>query len=294
MTPRELILATTKRFRAAGIPDPETDSALMLSALIGIPPLRLRMDLENEIDGDILRRMDQMVTRGERREPLQYILGEAPFCGRMFAVKPGSLIPRPETEELCRWAIEEITKISSPVILDLCSGSGCIGLTIQMERPDAKVTMLDISEEAMAVAKENMARFQLSVRMICGDLFSPLDEEKFDLIVSNPPYIPEKDCATLQPEVKYEPMIALNGGADGLFYYRSIAREGKRYLNSGGRLLMEVGDGEAEDVVTLLLENGWERPIIRRDMMHKKRMVSATVFHSREENNKPENRMEKV
>ena len=144
MTPRALILEITGRFRRAGIPDPETDSALLLSALLGVAPLRLRMDVDTLLSEETLREMESMAARREKREPLQYILGEAPFCGRMFEVNEGTLIPRPETEELCRWALESIRGIPSPTVLDLCSGSGCIGLTIKAERPDAQESRLPV------------------------------------------------------------------------------------------------------------------------------------------------------
>ena len=277
MTPRELILATAARLRTAGIPDPATDSALMLSALLGKAPLALRLDMETVVPAEAMQRMEQWTGRREAREPLQYILGEAPFCGRMFLIGPGALIPRPETEELCRWGLEKIARISAPLVLDLCSGSGCIGLTIQLERPDAHVTLLDLSADAMAAAEKNRKKFQTEVRMVRGDLFSPLEGEKFDLILSNPPYIPEADCQRLQPEVRFEPLTALNGGADGLDFYRRIAESGKSFLHRGGMLMMELGDGEAEAVRALLLANGWEQPEIRLDMQGKKRMIAAAV-----------------
>ena len=145
MTPAVLLRETAARFRAAGVPDPETDASLLLSFLIGQPPLALRLDTETALSDTVLESYAALAARREAREPLQYITGEAPFCGHLFFVDPRVLIPRPETEELCAWALERMP-VSGPCrVLDLCCGSGCIGITLAAARPAWEITLSDCS-----------------------------------------------------------------------------------------------------------------------------------------------------
>ena len=273
MTPRELILQISARLKAAGVPDPTTDSALMLSRLTERPPLELRMDMETEITASTLAQMEALAQRRCKREPLQYILGEAPFFGRMFEIAPGALIPRPETEELCRWALEQLEPGGSPSILDLCAGSGCIGLTMKLERPEAEVTLAELSDEAIRTAERNRDRFGADARILKSDLFSAVAGKRFDLILSNPPYIPSGECPGLQREVLYEPLMALDGGADGLAFYQRIAAEAGAFMKAGGCLMMELGDGEAGKVKQMLAEAGWRNIEVRQDLAGKQRMI---------------------
>ena len=215
MTYRELIRCTAKRFQAAGIPDPENDAALLLSHLTGKPALELRLDSNTEPDPDVLSAYGELTENRLRRIPLQYLLEEAPFYGRIFKVDPRVLIPRPETALLCEWALDTLRGVSSPRVLDLCCGSGCIGLTIKAEHPDSDVTLSDISSDALNVTAVNAVRLALDVSIRQSDLFQDLSGIRFDLIVSNPPYIRSSDCNTLQPEVMKEPRLALDGGKDG-------------------------------------------------------------------------------
>ena len=241
MTPCALLRETTRRFREAGIPDPETDGALLLSFLLGKPPLSLRLDTETELSPDMLDSFDTLVRRRLDREPLQYITGEAPFYGRMFFVDRRVLIPRPETEELCAWALENLPASDSCRVLDLCCGNGCIGLTLAAERPHWDVVLADCSPDALEVAVLNASRLDLSVSFHQGDLTEGLADNSFDCIVSNPPYIPSAECAALQPEVLQEPSLALDGGTDGLDFYRRLAAEWEKHVRPGGLLLLEIG-----------------------------------------------------
>ncbi len=276
MTPRFLLRETAKRFLSAGIPDPETDSALLLSFLTGRKPLLLRLDSETELPEDVLDDFEELAIRRLRREPLQYITGEAPFFGRMFFVDERVLIPRPETEELCSWSLD-ILPSSGAEILDLCCGSGCIGITIAAERPSLRVTLADCSREALDVAAENARRMNVSIGLHCGDLTEKLPSSFFDLIVSNPPYIPSAECLCLQPEVRAEPSLALDGGPDGLSFYRRIASETSRILKKGGLLLLELGYGEAEAVSDLLLSAGFTGISVRKDPRGIPRMLLAEL-----------------
>lgn len=275
MTPCALLRETARRFREAGIPDPETDGALLLSFLLGKPPLSLRLDTETELSPDMLDSFDTLVRRRLDREPLQYITGEAPFCGRMFFVDRRVLIPRPETEELCAWALENLPASDSCRVLDLCCGSGCIGLTLTAERPHWDVVLADCSPDALEVAALNASRLDLSVSSHQGDLTEGLADNSFDCIVSNPPYIPSAECAALQPEVLQEPSLALDGGTDGLVFYRRIADEAAKVLKPEGLLMLELGFGEAEPVSALLAAEGFTEIAVLNDFSGIPRMLSA-------------------
>ena len=275
MTPARLLRETAARFRAAGIPDPETDGALLLSSLCGKPPLFLRLDTDTELDPAILESFRALESRRLSREPLQYIMEETPFCGRLFHVDPRVLIPRPETELLCAWALEQLPPASDAAVLDLCCGSGCIGLTLAAERPSVRLTLSDLSPDALDVARLNADRLGLSVSLRCADLAAGLSAASFDCVLSNPPYIPSGDCPALQPEVLREPSMALDGGPDGLSFYRRIASESAVVLKERGFLLMELGDGEADPVQALLRAAGFENIRVRKDLRGLDRMILA-------------------
>ena len=275
MNPRSLLLDTAARFRAAGIPDPETDSALLLSFLTGQAPLSLRLDSDTELSAEILESFSDMAERRLAREPLQYITGEAPFFGRVYQVDSRVLIPRPETEELCAWALETLPVSDSCRVLDLCCGSGCIGLTLAAERPSLQVTLSDCSRDALDVVAANAARFSLQVSLRCGDLAEGLPPASFDCVVSNPPYIPSAECGVLQPEVLREPSLALDGGADGMDFYRRISDECLRILRPDGILLLELGYGESDAVSSLLAAAGFTGITVRKDISGIARMMLA-------------------
>ncbi|QTE68492.1 peptide chain release factor N(5)-glutamine methyltransferase [Clostridiales bacterium] len=275
MNPRSLILEMTRRFRAAGIPDPEFDSAALLASLCGRNPLSLRLDMETEIDQETEDRYRSLCARRIRREPLQYITGESRFCGYSFAVTPSVLIPRPETELLCEWAVEKIPVDASPRILDLCCGSGCIGITLKLRIPSSAVYMSDLSSAAADVARRNAERLSADVSVGTGDLFENIRDRNFDLIISNPPYIPENECSLLQEEVKKEPLTALDGGNDGLDFYRRICREAPDYLRRGGILMFELGDGQHSAVGKMMEESGFQSVEIRKDFRQISRMISG-------------------
>ena len=275
MTPYQLLRKTSEQFRNAGIPDPETDSALLLSSLCGSSPLRLRLDTDTQLDDSVLDSFSLLVQQRLCRTPVQYILHEAPFCGRSFYVDSRVLIPRPETELLCLWALG-LPLLPGMKILDLCCGSGCIGLTIAASRPDLSVTLSDISRDALDVAALNAARYNLDVQLCQSDLSSAFSSGSFDLIVSNPPYIPTADCSDLQAEVLKEPLIALDGGKDGMYFYRRIVSESSDILKQDGILLMELGINEAPHVRFLLERNGFTDIKIRNDLNGIERMILGT------------------
>jgi len=273
MTPCELIRRTSARFRSVGIPDPENDGALLLASLSGGSPLSLRLDTDTVLDSSLLSCYEQLVQKRLTRFPLQYILGEAPFCGQVFSVDRRVLIPRPETELLCCWAREMLANSHRPRILDLCCGSGCIGLSLKAACPDAVVTLSDLSADALAVAAENGRRLGLEVELHQGDLLEGFPSSSFDLIVCNPPYIPSSDCEVLQPEVLFEPRMALDGGPDGLDFYRRLVMSAASVLVPGGALLMELGIHESAAVSALLSVSGYDHIEIRKDLAGIDRMI---------------------
>lgn len=280
MTPCSLLRSTAQEFRSAGIPDPETDSALLLASLCGCSPLSLRLDTETDLLPPVIDAFSFLAKRRLSREPLQYILQEAPFCGRMFFVDPRVLIPRPETELLCRWALT-LPLSGSASVLDLCCGSGCIGLTMALERPDLCVTLSDLSQDALDVTAINAERFGISPHLLKSDLTAGMKASSFHLIVSNPPYIPSDDCTLLQPEVLQEPVMSLDGGFDGLDFYRRIIDDAPRILQENGMLLMELGYGEAAAVADLLERHGFSNIEIRKDYCGIERMILASVSSRR-------------
>lgn len=222
----------------------------------------------------------EMTTRLLQHEPVQYVTGEAWFCGFRFSVDKNVLIPRPETEELVEWVISNCKfPLSELSILDIGTGSGCIPISLKRRLRKANVSAVDISKEALAVAQKNANTLGTDVQFTLLDI---LDEEKwaslpmFDIITSNPPYVPEKDKATMQPNVlQYEPAVALFvPDDDALLFYRTIARFAKQHLNQGGQLYFEIHEDLGEAVVKLLEAAGFSSEI-KKDMQQKDRMVRS-------------------
>ena len=296
MNTREMIREAARELREAGVPDPEYDSAALLSRVTGLPPLVLRIGAEKEPTTEQTEAFREMIRRRKDREPLQYIEGKAWFARREFTVGPGALIPRPETALLAEWAEEWLKnrreaglrrkesgggdasgdgEAPDAEVLDLCCGSGCLGITLRKDCPGIRCTMTDISPEALEIARENDRSHRTGCEILQGDLFSPVTGRRFDLILSNPPYIPTEECGGLQPEVLREPGIALDGGADGMDFYRRIAEEAKSHLKAGGALLLEAGIREAGPIEALLRAQGAEYTEIRKDFSGIDRMVLA-------------------
>lgn len=280
MNARQMLRSAAEELRQAGVPDPEYDSGMLLSEVTGRPHLELRAGMGPDPTEEQAARYAQLIARRKAREPLQYLLGSVIFRSREILTGPGALIPRPETAELAEWAGAWIRQKAGAApkdmrILDLCCGTGCIGISLQTDFPEAEVTLTDLSDEALAIARANLLKYGLTCRTGQGDLFAPTEGEKFHLIVSNPPYIPTEECGTLQAEVLREPRMALDGGADGLDFYRRIAREAPAYLEKGGAVMMEFGIGEEEAIGRLMTEGGAARTGIRRDAAGICRMILA-------------------
>ena len=230
--------------------------------------------------------IDSMVNRRRRREPLQYILGDTDFLGLKISVGSGVLVPRPETELMGEYAVKalssQLSALSSKnhrtTILDLCTGSGCLALAIAHAFPDSTVSAVDISEDALKYARRNAESNNINnIKFISGHLFDALEKDiVFDFIISNPPYIMSKDIETLQPEIKdWEPINALDGGDDGMDFYRNIISEARSYLKDNGMIMFELGVDCADSVSVMFEESGYSQITIKKDYAGIERIISA-------------------
>ena len=252
----KLLQWTADYFRDKGIESPRLDAELLLSATLEMDRVALYVNFERPLNADELTRYREKVRRRADREPLQYIVGETEFWSLPFTVNPSVLIPRADTEVLVEEALKRIDGCSN--VLDIGTGSGAIAVALAHDEPELLVTALDCSEDALKVARDNASRNGVAERITCltGDLGS-LPPGPFDMIVSNPPYIPSRDWEQLMPEVRdHEPRLALDGGDDGLEAYRRIAVQAVQVLSPGGWLLVEVGIGQAAVVNKLFRAAG--------------------------------------
>ena len=227
-----------------------TEARLAVSDMAEIPYNRLNKYKASPFPAALMPRLEELVSRRKSGEPLQYILGKWEFMGLSFYTRPCALIPRQDTETLC----EEALSIGGKTLLDLCCGTGCIGVSLA-KLGGFEVTFGDISRGCIDLARENAALNGVAGSFVLTDMFGNISGS-YDMICVNPPYIPTSDLALLQAEVKREPALALDGGADGLDFYRRIARDYAAHLNPGGALLMEVGAGQAEDVAAMFPNAG--------------------------------------
>lgn len=251
------ILTWTKGYLAEkGVENPRLEAEWMLCEALSLDRVGLYLNFDKPLSEAELAAYRGMVARRGRREPLQYILGSQEFMGLDFQVSPAVLIPRHDTEVL----VSEAAKrgAGSRSILDIGTGSGCVAIALAKALPEAEISSVDISGEALAVARGNAERNGAAVQFFQGSLFEPFSGQRFDMVVSNPPYIPKAELATLQQEVRgFEPLGALDGGADGLDFYRGITAAAPDYLNPRGWLLFEVGAGQAPEVLELLNSGGF-------------------------------------
>ena len=257
---------------------------LVLETRFGLTPIDICMGRDRTFSLEERRDLENIVKRLSQKEPVQYVLGQTDFCGRTFSVAPGVLVPRPETEELTEWIIrdEKASGFSSPDILDIGTGSGCIAITLSQELPQAQVSAIDISPQALAIARENAERLGAAVNFRCQDILdSPSKEQDsplWDIIVSNPPYIPHGDIPGLDHSVKdYEPHLALDGGEDGLDFYRAISEKWKAALAPGGRLYVEVGICQADAVLRIMRAQGFGDIQVVKDHNDIPRVVFGTL-----------------
>lgn len=248
-----LIREGTEVLTKANVLSPKLDAEYLLAEALHMPRLNLLLSLRDEVSADAEGRFRDMLERRKNHEPLQYILGTEDFFGLPFRVTPHVLIPRADTEALCERALEVLPQNGR--VLDMCTGSGALAVAIAHTRRDAAVYASDMSGDALCVARSNADLNGVRVTFTQGDLFAPLENETFDLIVSNPPYITTDEMAILPQEVLQEPRMALHGGDDGLIFYRRITAEAPRHLNEGGWLCFEIGDTQSAAVAALMAKD---------------------------------------
>ena len=277
----------TARLLRAGIEQAGRETGWLLEHALHMTQLELRLNKSQQVEGERLQCAQHMLARRAKREPLQYLLGTQEFCGIEFEVGPSVLIPRPETEGLVEAAVRCAGMQSAagrrPIVADVGTGSGCIAVSLARRLPLAVLYATDRSAEALRVARRNAERQGVAgqVTFLEGDLLKPLDARglagQVDLVVSNPPYIAEREWDALQPEVRlFEPRMALAGGEDGLAVYRRLVQEAVDLLNAAGWLIVEVGQGQAESVRALIETTGRYGTVdVRLDQAGIARVVSV-------------------
>ena len=303
MTVLEAIQKSTEFLAKKGVESPRLQIELLLAHLLKLPRMKLYLNFERVLTPAETDALRELVKRRGRREPLQHITGSISFCGLEIAVNRHALVPRPETELLAEAGWEFLNREGRragvpnsgtaarhpspngfPTALDFGTGTGCIAIALAVKCPQAIIMATDISAEALALAKENAVRHNVAgqIRFLQGDGFTifPTDAS-FDLIVSNPPYIPSAEIATLQPEVRdFDPCAALDGGVDGLDFYRRLAVEAKSFLKPNGKIMLEFGDGQDRTIRNIFEAEKWIVEAVKEDYSHRARILIATSSSS--------------
>lgn len=276
-----LLSKLTKRLREAGIPEPRLEAQLLLSLVTHRPRAFVAAGLVSSLLPEEEEALERLVQARERRMPLAYLRGTQEFYGLSFRVTQATLIPRPETELLVERGIAFLKQNPHSLFLDVGTGSGCIAITLLTHLPNAFGIASDISAQALAIAHYNATQMGVLSRLLLvrAHLLSGFKPHRFELIVSNPPYIPSAEVPTLQPEVReHEPLEALDGGSDGLYFHRMLIEQARELLRPGGMLLLEVALGQASHVKDLLAANGYTAIEVMRDLASIERAVSGLYF----------------
>jgi release factor glutamine methyltransferase len=281
----EIARWATDDFRARGLESPRLEAELLVAFALGISRMEVIVEGSRLLEPKELGTLRELVKRRRSHEPMAYLRGEREFYGLVFKVDKRVLVPRPDTEALVDVALGRTTDFAlGGRILDLCTGSGCVAITLAKQRPTADVIATDLSNDALVVARENAIRLgAYNVSFLEGDLFGAIDRAhlpwtpaRFELVVSNPPYIATAECATLMPDVRdFEPRMALDGGTDGLDFYRRIVAESPGRMTPRGVLAVEVGAGQAESVASLFREAGFTGIEVKKDLGQIDRVVSG-------------------
>jgi release factor glutamine methyltransferase len=281
VTVLEVIQRSAKFLAKRDVESPRLQVELLLAHALGLPRLKLYLNFERTLSEAELESARTLVKRRGNREPLQHILGSTLFCGLEIKVNRHVLVPRQETELLAEraWTFLLTRNAQPSTALDFGTGSGCIAVALAVKCPQAQVHALDISADALVVARENSALNLASERIQFhhGDGFAALPQDLFfDLLVANPPYIPSAEIGTLSPEVRdHDPRQALDGGADGLEFYRRLAVEAAKRLRPAGRMILEFGDGQAERIRETLVQHQWIVESIEADYSDRPRILTA-------------------
>jgi release factor glutamine methyltransferase len=281
VTVLEVIQRSTEFLKIKSVESPRLQTELLLAHLLGLPRMQLYLNFERKLSQTELDSFRELVKRRGQREPLQHIVGSTSFCGLEISVNRYVLIPRQETELLAEkgWSFLNRFRAQDSTVtgLDLGTGSGCLGIALAVHCPDAQIVATDISADALELARQNAARHNVVNRIdfLQGDAFAALKSPKlFDLMISNPPYIPTDEIQTLQIEVReHDPRQALDGGADGLVFYRRISAEAKPFLKPGGKIMLEFGDGQAEAIREIFESEKWIVEAIVEDYNQRPRIL---------------------
>jgi len=281
MTVLEAIQKSTEFLAKKGVESPRLQTELLLAHLLKMPRMKLYLNFDRVLLPAEIDSLRELVKRRGQREPLQHIVGSTSFCGYEIAVSRHALIPRPETEMLAELGWKFLAICLSPLVtaLDFGTGTGCIAIALAAKCPNAKITALDVSAEALALAKQNALQNKVAeqIEFFHGDGFTALKSGiEFDLLVSNPPYIASAEIETLDPEVKdFDPRGALDGGADGMDFYRRLAVEAKPFLKVDGKIMLEFGDGQADDLKKIFENEKWIVEAVQEDYSHRARILIA-------------------
>jgi release factor glutamine methyltransferase len=282
VTVLEIIQRSSEFLAKKGVDSPRLQTELLLAHLLQLPRMQLYLNFERVLAEEEVDRFREYIKRRAQREPLQHIIGSTSFCGFEIAVNRDVLVPRPETELLAEhgWLFlnDQAALKRGVTALDFGTGSGCIAIALAEKCPRVEVYALDRSEPALKVAAQNAAVLADRIRFVLGDGFDSLAKDlQFDLVISNPPYIPTAEIDTLEPEVRdYDPRQALDGGADGLDFYRKLAIEVPPLLKPGGKVMLEFGDGQAEKLQETFRSENWIVEAVIEDYTRRPRILVAS------------------
>ncbi|QRO00937.1 peptide chain release factor N(5)-glutamine methyltransferase [Archangium violaceum] len=278
-TIRKVLTWTTQHFEKRGVDAPRLTAEVLLAHVLKTTRVRLYVDLDRPMEKTELTTFRALIERRMAGEPTQYLTGVREFYNRPFKVDPRVLIPRPETELLVEAALHRLPKDAPGTALDVCTGSGCLAISLAAERPQATVLATDLSPDACTLARENAQALGVAERVtvLQGDLYAPLPPDaRFDVVVSNPPYIATGEIAGLSPEVRREPRMALDGGPDGLVLIRKVVQGARRVLKPGGLLAMEIGETQGDAVKALLQAAGYDDARVEKDLERRDRLAFGT------------------
>ena len=268
--------------KTAGVPDAAWQAEVALRAALGITRADFLAAPEETVTSEHLQSYSDYIARLIAGVPLQYVLGRTEFYGREFILTPAVLIPRPDTEILVEVALAKLAHLASLYseeleVLDMCTGSGCVGLSLAASGYKARLTLTDVSPAALEVAATNTRHLGLADRVLLreGSLWQPVQGRKFHLVVSNPPYIPSREIATLDPAVQEEPRLALDGGPDGLEFYRHIVAQAPAFLHPAGCLAVEIGATQGADVAAMFSAAGFGEITLSQDLAGRDRVCAG-------------------
>ena len=279
MTVLEAIQKSAEFLGKKNVESPRLQTELLLAHLLQMPRMKLYLNFNRVLTAAETDALRALVKRRGLREPLQHIIGSTSFCGLEIAVNRHALVPRPETELLAElgWQFLSTLNPTLSTALDFGTGTGCIAIALAVKCPSAKITALDVSADALALVGKNVAKHNVAgrIELLSGDGFAALPVGvQFDLIVGNPPYIPSAEIATLEPEVRdFDPRAALDGGADGLDFYRMFAAQAKPFLKPDGKIMLEFGDGQADAVKKIFADKNWVVEAVKEDYSQRARIL---------------------